>query len=80
MIYTRRERVKMSTFGSYAEVQKISQCDHIWKLRPALLFGYLEVDEQCICCETWKGVPWEEIYGAERDSDGDGDRRGSGST
>ncbi len=52
-----RERVKESAMGSYAGVKAIASCYHDWRPRPAVLFGYLEVDAQCSKCKTWWRPP-----------------------
>ena len=48
-----REKVKESLFGSQEKVNEISRCDHQWRPRPAILFGYMEVEAQCLKCKTW---------------------------
>jgi len=54
-----RERVKEPTMGSSASVKQISVCYHDWRPRPAIIFGYMPVDAQCVKCKTW-WAPTEE--------------------
>lgn len=51
-----REKIKESIFGSFENVQIINACSHDFIDRPAIIFGYMEVDQQCAKCKTWKVI------------------------
>lgn len=53
----KRETVKESVMGTYAQQKVQTTCDHEFVSRPAVLFGYLEVDERCTKCKTWRAIP-----------------------
>lgn len=50
----KRRKIKMSTFGSFAEVRRVNNCDHIWLYNPVEWWGYMKADYQCVLCGTWK--------------------------
>lgn len=54
-----RKKIKASTFGSYAQVKKISACTHEWERVHGILWGYLKVDYQCTKCGTYRRVKEE---------------------
>lgn len=55
------EHFKTSTFGSYEEVKKIQNCNHIWENKHGLVLDYIEVFQQCRECGTYKGKTLEQL-------------------
>lgn len=49
-----REKIKVSTFGSYEDVRISNACEHDWITRNGLIFGNRKVDWQCSKCKTFK--------------------------
>lgn len=44
---------KISTFGSFNEVKKISSCFHEWVAGSFVLFECVKVEAQCSKCKTY---------------------------
>lgn len=49
-----REKVRISSFGSREEVQRILNCEHAYVRRGALLLSYIKADFYCPKCGDWK--------------------------
>lgn len=49
-----RRKIKMSIFGSYAEVKRRNACEHVWTADPVIWWGRCTADWFCALCEGRK--------------------------